>query len=101
MSGKGNSGYINMQTGNGVQGSAGYIDLKVGTSDKGNGENVNIYAGSTTGEPGRFRSKIDTYGGTVELNSGFSEHTSSGNIKMNTAHAGNKGVSGYVHIKTG
>ena len=103
FSNKGDSGYINFQSGNAKEGKGGYIELKVGTGNKQNGGDMKMHSGSTTGRPNKhyWHKKIDTYGGSIEMNSGFLENTSSGSTELCTANAGHKGVSGNIQLKSG
>ena len=96
----GSSGYINLQTGdaygprassrknNGISEKAGYIHFKVGTSDMGVGGDIKMFSGSTTTDPGRGWNQIDTTGGAIEMQTGFSHKTNSGDFLLSTTHAG-------------
>ena len=86
-----------------MTGSGGDIHLSVGTGSYGDGGNVKMIAGSTTAEPNiktPFKS-VNATGGSVEIRSGASQETSSGEISVSTADAGVAGVSGQLRLKTG
>ena len=66
------------------------------------GGNVKIISGSTQASSNRLRQNNDhSTGGSVEIASGASHSSSSGEISISTANAGTKGTSGYLRIQTG
>ena len=114
ISSAGNSGAIKISSGDAYRnpsplwekdaaGSGGSIHLSVGTGNHGDGGNVKILAGSTTASASiRYPSKpINATGGSIEMASGGSQESSSGEISISTADAGMSGVSGHLTLKTG
>ena len=89
---RGNSGSFALNTGDATYGKGGFIDLKVGTGDSSLGGSISMAAGKTTA---RFS------GGKISLLTGYSSPTSSGLFQLNTANAGDEGVSGAIHFRTG
>lgn len=63
---------------------------------------MKILAGSTTETPNpRYPGPVNATGGSIEMASGASQDTSSGEISISTADAGLSGVSGDFTVKTG
>ena len=109
---RGNSGEINIRTGDanaynslntdGKTGGGGNITLAVGTADYGRGGHMKFSAGSTTGFARQnVWNPIDVTGGEIEMTSGSSTQSHSGHIGIATASAGMQGVSGYLKLQTG
>ena len=84
-------------------GSGGSIHLSVGTGNYGDGGDVKIMAGSTT-ETADIRNPfrpVEAAGGSVDIASGASQESHSGEITISTSDAGNEGESGRLSLKTG
>ena len=77
-----------------LRGTAGYVEIKVGKGGSGPGGNVSIEAGGTEADPKVTYYAITpeqmeaTTGGHIALTSGFSRHSTSGSIALDTPAAG-------------
>ena len=90
-----------------LRGTAGYVEIKVGKGGSGPGGNVSIEAGGTEADPKVTYYAITpeqmeaTTGGHIALTSGFSRHSTSGSIALDTPAAGPWGQSGNITLTTG
>lgn len=93
----GRTGPIELSTGNAVGGGGGDISLSVGT---GVGDDEYGGGGSMNIEPGEIRLKSgdvkhsNATGGSIRLETGKNERSSSGSFHVSTADAGSRGITG-------
>eukprot|EP00957_Ditylum_brightwellii_P169431 12895525-Ditylum_brightwellii.AAC.1 len=88
----GNSGHTFLSTGHSSNGLGGNLSFLVGSGINKDGENIQLRSGMTYGS--------ENTGGSIVIESGTSSMSSSGNIHIKTANAGNDGVSGSMLLST-
>ena len=91
----GNSGFIALSTGDATGGKGGDFSVYVGTGETGPGGEISVRAGKSI-DP-----SANSVGGHIDIETGYSEFTSSGIFSLCTPNAGVEGVSGSVLLSTG